>query len=108
MANTISYQCSNCGQRGVAIPFPGIPESMFFEGFRAHGDVLYCPDCVKTWKERNGAEYDEQYKDPPHLFAMWWNKQVQMQITDKSKIKTYYRNCIGDYAEVGMAKNTNF
>ena len=31
--------------------------------------MLYCPDCVKTWKERNGAEYDEQYKDPPHLFS---------------------------------------
>ena len=52
MANKIRYQCSNCGQHGVTIPFPSIPESMFFEGFRAHGDVLYCPDCVKTWKER--------------------------------------------------------
>ena len=48
----------------------------------------------------HGAEYDEQYKDPPHLFAMWWNKQVQMQITDKSKIKTYRRNRVGDYEEV--------
>ena len=64
-----------------------------------HGDVLYCPDCVKTWKERNGAEYDKQYKNPPHLFAMWWNRQVQMQITDKSKIKTYYRNDNGDYVD---------
>ena len=73
----------------------GVPDGMFYAGYRAHGDVLYCPDCVKTWKERNGAEYDEQYKDPPHLFAMWWNKQVQTQITDKtSKIKTYCRNCI--------------
>ena len=32
---------------------------------------------------------------------MWWNKQVQTQITDKtSGVKTYYRNCIGDYVEV--------
>lgn len=100
MANTISYQCSNCGQRGWAIPFLGIPESMFLEGFRAHGDVLYCPDCVKTWKERNGKEYDEQYSDPPHLFARWWNRQVQAQISDKSKIKTYRRNCVGDFVEV--------
>lgn len=34
------------------------------------------------------------------LFAMWWNRQVQTQVADKSKIKTYRRNCIGDYVEV--------
>ena len=47
----------------------------------------------------NGAEYDEQYKDPHHLFAMWWNKQVQTQIADKTSVKTYRRNCVGDYVE---------
>src|SRR5574343_169302 len=99
MANTISYQCGNCGQRGRAYPLPGVPEIMFIEGYRAHGNVLYCPDCVKTWKERNGAEYDEQYNNPPHLFAMWWNMQVQTQITDKSKIKTYRRNCVRDFVD---------
>jgi len=31
---------------------------------------------------------------------MWWNKQVQTQISDKTSIKTYCRNCIGDYVEV--------
>ena len=51
-------------------------------------------------EERNGAEYDEQYKDAQHLFAVWWNRQVQMQITDKSKIRTYSRNCVGDFVEV--------
>jgi hypothetical protein len=100
MSNKINYQCSNCGAQEQTIALPGVPESMFFEeGYRAHGDVLYCPECVETWKERNGAEYDEQYKDPPHLFAMWWNRQVQMQITDKSKIKTYRRNSVGDFVE---------
>lgn len=64
--------------------------------YRLEAVKLYCPDCVETWKERNGAEYDEQYKDAQHLFAMWWNRQVQTQIADKSKIKTYRRNCIGD------------
>ena len=56
----------------------------------------------------NGAEVEpvpdssdkEQYKDPHHLFAMWWNRQVQTQITDKTSIKTYCRNCTGDYVEV--------
>jgi hypothetical protein len=100
MSNKIHYQCSNCGKREQTSAWVGIPEGMFHLGYRAHGDVLYCPDCVETWKERNGAEYDEQYKDAQHLFAVWWNRQVQMQITDKSKIKTYRRNCVGDFVEV--------
>ena len=108
MANEILYQCSNCGKIERTRAALGVPDGMFYAGYRAHGDVLYCPDCVKTWKERNGAEYDEQYKDPHHLFAMWWNKQVQTQIADKTSVKTYCRNCIGDYAEVGMAKKSNY
>ena len=100
MSNKIHYQCSNCGKREQTSGAIGVSVGMFYIGYRAHGDVLYCPDCVKTWKERNGMEYDEQYKDPPHLFAMWWNRQVQMQITDKSKIKTYRLNSIGDFVEV--------
>lgn len=91
-AMKISYQCSNCGKREQTSAWVGILEGMFCLGYRAHGDVLYCPDCVETWKERNGEEYDEQYKDAQHLFAAWWNRQVQMQITDKSKIRTYNRN----------------
>ena len=97
MANEIRYRCSNCGKSEQTRAVLGVPDGMFYAGYRAHGDALYCPDCVKTWKERNGAEYDEEYKDPPHLFALWWNKQVQAQITDKTSIKTYRRNCIGDW-----------
>ena len=100
MSNKINYQCSNCGAHEQTSAWVGIPEGMFHLGYRAHGDVLYCPACVETWKERNGAEYDEQYKDAQYLFAVWWNRQVQMQITDKSKIRTYRRNCVGDFAEV--------
>ena len=97
-AMKISYQCSNCGAHEQTTAGVGIHKGMFYLGYRAHGDVLYCPDCVETWKERNGAEYDEQYKDAQHLFAVWWNRQ--MQITDKSKIRTYSRNCVGDFVGV--------
>lgn len=75
----ISYQCSNCGAHEQTAAGVGIPEGMFYLGYRAHGDVLYCPDCVETWKERNGEEYDEQYKGAKHLFAVWWNRQVLRQ-----------------------------
>ena len=104
MANTICYQCSNCGKTEQTRAMLGIPDGMFYAGYRAHGDVLYCPDCVKTWKERNGAEYDEQYKDPPHLFAMWWNQLVERQTEGKSKIKKYKTAANGDYVEADHAE----
>jgi hypothetical protein len=78
MSNKIHYQCSNCGAHEQTLAVVGGPEGMFYLGYRAHGDVLYCPDCVKTWKERNGEEYDEQYKDAQHLFTVWWNRQMQI------------------------------
>jgi hypothetical protein len=77
-AMKISYQCSNCGVHEQTSAVVGVPEGMFYLGYRAHGDVLYCPNCVKTWKERNGMEYDEQYKDAQHLFAVWWNRKMQI------------------------------
>ena len=99
MANEILYQCSNCGKAEQTRAALGVPDGMFYAGYRAHGDVLYCPDCVKTWKERNGAEFDEQYKDPPHLFAMWWNKTVEAQ-TDRKHLKKYVTLANGDCVEV--------
>lgn len=98
-------QCSCCGKSFYTIAFPGVPEVMFFnEGYRANGDALYCPECVKTWQERNGAEFDEQYKDPPHLFAMWWNQLVERQTEDKSKIKKYKTAANGDCVEADHAE----
>ena len=98
----IYFQCSNCGKHGQAVPFPGVPEAMYYdEGYRANGDALYCPDCVQSWAERNGKKFDEDFRNPQHLFAMWWNKQVQTQTADKSKIKTYRRAANGDFVEVG-------
>jgi len=26
------------------------------EGWRTVGNAAYCPECVKTWKDRNGRE----------------------------------------------------
>lgn len=52
----------------------GIPHGMFGMRYRAVGDALYCPDCVKSWEERNGVPFDEQYARPGTLFARWWNR----------------------------------
>lgn len=84
----IEYQCSNCGKWEKTGTMVGVPEGMYTLGYRAVGDAIYCPDCVKTWAERNGKPFDEQFSDPPHLFAIWWNRQVRRQCSGKP-IKAY-------------------
>ena len=84
----IHYQCSNCGKRFQTSPIPGVPDGMYFSGCRAAGDAFYCEDCVKTWAERNGEEFDKQYKDPDGMFVKWWNREVDTQCKGM-KIETY-------------------
>ena len=50
-------QCSNCGNREKLRP-----TEFWNRGWRFTG-VPYCPHCVKTWKERNGKEWNEQYNE---------------------------------------------
>ena len=98
----IEYQCSNCGKWERVSAMVGIPEGMFALGYRAVGDALYCPDCVKSWAERNGKPFDEQYKDAGHMFAEWWNATVLKKAkAEHKKVKKYGVNEIGLYADRG-------
>ena len=98
----IEYQCSNCGKLEKTSAMVGIPEGMFGLGYRAVGDALYCPDCVKSWAERNGKPFDEQYKDAGHMFAVWWNAKVlQKAKAEHKKLKKYAVNEIGWYEDRG-------
>ena len=89
MKRKMFIQCSCCGYHWETSPMLGIPEGMYYNGYRAVGDALYCPDCVKTWKDRNGEEFDNQYKNPSKMFANWWNNNVNAFVDDKARIKTY-------------------
>ena len=44
----IHYQCSNCGKQEQTSAMVGVPHGMYYLGYRASGDALYCPDCVKS------------------------------------------------------------
>ena len=101
----IKYQCSNCGQKFQTSAMVGIGEGMYYCGCRAVGDAVYCEDCVKTWADRNGKPFDEQYKDPWGMFRKWWNNTVREHAERAGRLdelKVYHRTATGDYAEGGM------
>lgn len=95
----IHYQCSNCGKRFVTSPIPGVPHGMYYSGCRAVGNAFYCEDCVKTWKDRNGEEFDKQISNPSKQFSDWWNRTVESQIAIESKLKMCKQLANGDYIE---------
>ena len=97
----ISYQCSNCGQKFQSLAMIGVPDGMYISGCRAVGDAFYCEDCVKTWADRNGKPFDEQYAMPIKMFTRWWNNMVDEQArleskTDKIKV---FKVINGTYVE---------
>lgn len=56
--------CSNCGaKRYVAI---SEAKKAVGEGWRTVGNAAYCPECSRTWKDRNGREI------PPSESGSYW------------------------------------
>ena len=47
--------CSNCGEKRTVETIPEV-KKVVWEGWRAVGDAEYCPECSRTWKDRNGRE----------------------------------------------------
>ena len=80
---SIEIQCSNCGKHFEVIPFNEVPDAMYASGCRATG-VFYCSDCVRTWKDRNGKEFYEQYNNPRKMFEDWWNDTVDRQCKEEN------------------------
>ena len=72
---------------------------MYLSGCRAVGSAFYCGECVKTWKERNGEEFDNQIANLKKQFVDWWNREVARQAKVKSKIKRCRQLANGDFVE---------
>lgn len=101
----IQYQCSNCGQKHQTSAMVGIPDAMYHLGNRVVGDAFYCEECVKTWADRNGKPFDEQYKDPKGMFVKWWNRTVDEHAKiEGKKIKKYHVSAWGDYVDDGYVE----
>ena len=71
----VVLQCSCCGKSHAIQYTAKNVLSTVKSGWNSFGSALYCPDCVKTWEDRNGAgrplwgedhtieRIDELYKD---------------------------------------------
>ena len=81
----IELQCSNCGTR-LSLN----PTDFWKYGWRYTG-VPYCPHCVKTWKERNGEEWNEQYNEEEmkdEFYEYLFNK-IEMGKTENNRYVIY-------------------
>ena len=50
----ISVQCSNCGKRRrISNKKVEYTVNAIKEGWGSFGSAIYCPECSKTWSDRN-------------------------------------------------------
>ena len=49
-------QCSNCGFIKTIPNVLRIIDDTVEEGWGSFGHALYCPECTRTWHERNNTE----------------------------------------------------
>ena len=81
----IELQCSNCGTR-LSLN----PTDFWKYGWRYTG-VPYCPHCVKTWKERNGKEWNEQYNEEEmkDKFYEYLFNRIEMDKAENNRYAIY-------------------
>ena len=55
---TYSVQCSNCGRTGrwEKETMTRCAAAALEDGWRSYGSALYCPECCRTWHERNKSK----------------------------------------------------
>lgn len=50
----MEISCSNCGKRKeFRYSVSNVLRTVYNQGWSSYGSVLYCPECSKTWDERN-------------------------------------------------------
>lgn len=92
--NVVRLICSCCGAgKTVDYTVTDILKAVN-EGWDSFGDALYCPDCVKTWEERNGKNKKLWGKE--HTI-----KEIdEMHDSDTPKIVTEFCSCCNSEIEM--------
>lgn len=50
--------CSRCGNHERVLKSVRSVKAKSKKGWRSYGSAIYCPECTKTWGERNARELD--------------------------------------------------
>lgn len=67
----ITIQCSNCGKRRrVSTNNPDGLIKLVRQGWNSCGSALYCLECSKTWKDRNGDRPMAGAQNTIHLITL--------------------------------------
>lgn len=67
--------CSNCGTH-YRFKYSAANVLKAIElGWNSCGSALYCPDCTKTWKERNGNRPLAGRKNTIRVIDEWAERQ---------------------------------
>lgn len=51
----VTLQCSCCGERRSVVYTAFNAAIMIKNGWGSYGNALYCPECTRTWEDRNGT-----------------------------------------------------
>lgn len=62
---SVLIECSNCGKRADISKKKVSEIESVIDGWGSYGNALYCPECTRTWKDRNG---DKPMADQSHTF----------------------------------------
>ena len=50
----MEISCSNCGKsEKFRYSVSNVLRTVYNQGWGSYGSALYCPECSKTWNERN-------------------------------------------------------
>ena len=75
----ITIQCSNCGSSRTIRNSMQSAINCVEDGWGSFGSAFYCPDCVKTWDERN----DKPLSGKNYTFLMVMNKLLEQYKNDE-------------------------
>lgn len=85
----IDVQCSNCGSRQSFQYDFDFPKSVPAAGWGSFGRAIYCPECVKTWSDRNPGR--PMASETNTITAVLHHTQSQRNAINKSRRDEFNR-----------------
>lgn len=73
--NSVDIQCSNCGRVDRVCYTTQNVIHTIQKGWNSFGSALYCPDCSKTWHERNKDKELMGKWNTVRLIDEWYDRQ---------------------------------